>query len=61
MSCKLSRRPICRRLHRSSYFPKVPIEAGNELFQAGGHGFINLDDTKRGFGLTLRTRTSISG
>ena len=46
----------------AEYFPKVPVEVGNELFwyifdgepvAEGGH--INLSDTTPGFGLTLKT------
>ena len=46
----------------SEYFPKVPVEVGNELFwyifdgePVAENGFINLDDNKPGFGLTLKT------
>lgn len=46
----------------SEYFPKVPVEVGNELFwyifdgePVAKNGFINLDDDKPGFGLTLQT------
>lgn len=46
----------------SEYFPKVPVEVGNELFwyifdgePIAQDGFINLDDNKPGFGLTLQT------
>jgi L-alanine-DL-glutamate epimerase-like enolase superfamily enzyme len=46
----------------SEYFPKVPVEVGNELFwyvfdgePAAEGGFVDLDDTKPGFGLTLAT------
>lgn len=46
----------------SEYFPKVPVEVGNELFwyifdgePEARNGFINLSDDKPGFGLTLRT------
>ena len=46
----------------SEYFPKVPVEVGNELFwyvfdgepEAKG-GFIDLADDRPGFGLTLKT------
>ena len=45
----------------SEYFPKVPVEVGNELFwyifdgeaEAEG-GFINLSDKASGFGLTIK-------
>ena len=47
----------------SEFFPKVPVEVGNELFwyifdgePVAKDGFIDLDDTKPGFGLTLKTR-----
>ena len=46
----------------AEYFPKVPVEVGNELFwyifdgePVAQNGFINLDDAKPGFGLTLQT------
>lgn len=46
----------------SEYFPKVPVEVGNELFwyifdgePVARDGFINLDDNQPGFGLTLQT------
>jgi L-rhamnonate dehydratase len=46
----------------SEYFPKVPVEVGNELFwyifdgePVAKDGFINLSDDKPGFGLTLQT------
>ncbi len=46
----------------SEYFPKVPVEVGNELFwyifdgePEAKDGFINLSDDKPGFGLTLKT------
>lgn len=46
----------------SEYFPKVPVEVGNELFwyifdgePVAEDGFINLADDKSGFGLTLQT------
>ena len=46
----------------SEYFPKVPVEVGNELFwyifdgePVAENGFINLSDTAPGFGLTLKT------
>lgn len=46
----------------SEYFPKVPVEVGNELFwyifdgePVAQDGFIDLDDTKPGFGLTLKS------
>jgi L-rhamnonate dehydratase len=46
----------------SEYFPKVPVEVGNELFwyifdgePVAENGFIDLDDHKPGFGLTLKT------
>ena len=46
----------------SEYFPKVPVEVGNELFwyifdgePVAENGYINLSDTTPGFGLTLKT------
>jgi hypothetical protein len=46
----------------SEYFPKVPVEVGNELFwyifdgeAVAEDGFINLSDDKPGFGLTLKS------
>ncbi len=46
----------------SEYFPKVPVEVGNELFwyifdgePVAEGGYINLSDTTSGFGLTLKT------
>jgi L-rhamnonate dehydratase len=46
----------------SEYFPKVPVEVGNELFwyifdgePVAENGFINLSEDKPGFGLTLQT------
>ncbi|MHA1549418.1 MAG: L-rhamnonate dehydratase [Alphaproteobacteria bacterium] len=46
----------------SEYFPKVPVEVGNELFwyifdgePVATDGSIDLSDDKPGFGLTLRT------
>ena len=46
----------------SEYFPKVPVEVGNELFwyifdgePVAEEGFINLSDDAPGFGLTLKT------
>ena len=46
----------------SEYFPKVPVEVGNELFwyifdgePVAENGFVNLSDSKSGFGLTLKT------
>ncbi len=46
----------------SEYFPKVPVEVGNELFwyifdgePVAEGGYINLSDTTPGFGLTLKT------
>ncbi|WDR02322.1 L-rhamnonate dehydratase [Devosia algicola] len=46
----------------SEYFPKVPVEVGNELFwyifdgePVAENGYINLADDKPGFGLTLKT------
>jgi L-alanine-DL-glutamate epimerase-like enolase superfamily enzyme len=46
----------------AEYFPKVPVEVGNELFwyifdgePVAQDGFINLADDKPGFGLTLQT------
>jgi hypothetical protein len=45
----------------SEYFPKVPVEVGNELFwytfdgePVAKDGFIDLSDTAPGFGLTLK-------
>ena len=45
----------------AEYFPKVPVEVGNELFwyifngePEAQNGFIDLDDKKPGFGLTLK-------
>ncbi len=45
----------------SEYFPKVPVEVGNELFwyifdgePVAEDGFIDLDDAMLGFGLTLK-------
>jgi L-rhamnonate dehydratase len=45
----------------AEYFPKVPVEVGNELFwyifdgePVAENGFINLSDAP-GFGLTLKT------
>jgi L-rhamnonate dehydratase len=45
----------------SEYFPKVPVEVGNELFwyifdgePVAENGYINLSDTTPGFGLTLK-------
>ena len=45
----------------SEYFPKVPVEVGNELFwyifdgePVAEDGFIDLADDKPGFGLTLK-------
>jgi L-rhamnonate dehydratase len=45
----------------SEYFPKVPVEVGNELFwyifdgePVAENGYINLSDTAPGFGLTLK-------
>ncbi len=45
----------------SEYFRKVPVEVGNELFwyifdgePVAKDGFIDLSDTARGFGLTLK-------
>ncbi|MEX1181223.1 MAG: L-rhamnonate dehydratase [Cucumibacter sp.] len=45
----------------SEYFPKVPVEVGNELFwyifdgePVAMEGFINLSEDKPGFGLTLK-------
>jgi L-rhamnonate dehydratase len=45
----------------SEFFPKVPVEVGNELFwyifdgePVAKDGFIDLDDNKPGFGLTLK-------
>ena len=49
----------------SEYFPKVPVEVGNELFwyifdgePVAKDGFINLSDGIPGFGLTLKTPDS---
>ncbi len=46
----------------AEYFPKVPVEVGNELFwyvfdgePVAENGFIDLDDATPGFGLTLKT------
>ncbi|MBK8083759.1 MAG: L-rhamnonate dehydratase [Devosia sp.] len=46
----------------SEYFPKVPVEVGNELFwyifdgePVAENGFIDLADDRPGFGLTLKT------
>lgn len=46
----------------SEYFPKVPVEVGNELFwyifdgePVAVDGHVNLADDKPGFGLTLQT------
>ncbi len=46
----------------SEYFPKVPVEVGNELFwyifdgePVAQKGFVDLDDHRPGFGLTLRS------
>jgi L-lyxonate dehydratase len=46
----------------SEYFPEVPVEVGNELFwyvfdgePVAKGGFVDLDDSKPGFGLTLKT------
>jgi L-alanine-DL-glutamate epimerase-like enolase superfamily enzyme len=46
----------------SEYFPKVPVEVGNELFwyifdgeAEAQNGFIDLDDHAAGFGLTLKS------
>jgi L-rhamnonate dehydratase len=46
----------------AEYFPKVPVEVGNELFwyifdgePVAENGYINLSDTTPGFGLTLKT------
>ncbi|MEO0636945.1 MAG: L-rhamnonate dehydratase [Pseudomonadota bacterium] len=46
----------------SEYFPKVPVEVGNELFwyifdgePVAEDGYIDLSDDKPGFGLTLQT------
>jgi L-alanine-DL-glutamate epimerase-like enolase superfamily enzyme len=46
----------------SEFFPKVPVEVGNELFwyifdgePVAKDGFIDLSDTTPGFGLTLKT------
>ena len=45
----------------SEYFPKVPVEVGNELFwyvfdgePVAEGGFVDLDDSRPGFGLTLK-------
>jgi len=46
----------------SEYFPKVPVEVGNELFwyifdgePVAEDGHVNLSDTAPGFGLTLKS------
>ncbi|WP_370400582.1 L-rhamnonate dehydratase [Sulfitobacter sp. JB4-11] len=46
----------------SEYFPKVPVEVGNELFwyifdgePVAQDGCVQLDDTSPGFGLSLKT------
>ena len=46
----------------SEYFPKVPVEVGNELFwyvfdgePVAERGFVDLEDSRPGFGLTLKT------
>jgi L-alanine-DL-glutamate epimerase-like enolase superfamily enzyme len=46
----------------SEYFPKVPVEVGNELFwyifdgePTAEKGFVDLSNDKPGFGLTLKT------
>jgi hypothetical protein len=46
----------------SEYFPKVPVEVGNELFwyifdgePAAQKGFVDLDDHRPGFGLSLKS------
>jgi hypothetical protein len=46
----------------SEYFPKVPVEVGNELFwyvfdgePEAKDGFVDLADDRPGFGLTLKT------
>jgi L-rhamnonate dehydratase len=46
----------------AEYFPKVPVEVGNELFwyvfegePSAERGFIDLAEDRPGFGLTLRT------
>jgi L-alanine-DL-glutamate epimerase-like enolase superfamily enzyme len=46
----------------SEYFPKVPVEVGNELFwyifdgePVAERGYVNLADDRPGFGLTLKT------
>lgn len=46
----------------AEYFPKVPVEVGNELFwyifdgePVAKDGQINLDDATPGFGLTMKT------
>ena len=45
----------------SEYFPKVPVEVGNELLSyifdgepEAKDGYIDLSDTTPGFGLTLK-------
>ena len=45
----------------SEYFPEVPVEVGNELFwyvfdgePVAEGGFVDLDDSRPGFGLTLK-------
>jgi L-rhamnonate dehydratase len=49
----------------AEYFPKVPVEVGNELFwyvfdgePVAERGFVDLADDRPGFGLTLRTPDS---
>jgi L-alanine-DL-glutamate epimerase-like enolase superfamily enzyme len=49
----------------AEYFPKVPVEVGNELFwyifdgePVAEGGFINLQDDRPGLGLTLKTPDS---
>ena len=46
----------------SEYFPEVPVEVGNELFwyvfdgePVAEGGFVDLDDSRPGFGLALKT------
>ncbi len=46
----------------AEYFPRVPVEVGNELFwyifdgePVAENGYVNLSDTTPGFGLTLKT------
>jgi L-alanine-DL-glutamate epimerase-like enolase superfamily enzyme len=48
----------------SEYFPKVPVEVGNELFwyifdgePEARDGYVDISDDVRGLGLTLKTST----